>query len=240
MTPIHRLSILAALLALAGCTAAERPITTSNDAIASLKAGNERFASGVPRHPHEDAARRLETARNGQHPFAAVVGCSDSRVPVEIVLDQGLGDLFVIRIAGNVIATDETGSIEYVVEHLGIPLVVVLGHADCGAVTAVVEGSIEHGSIPDLVSHIAPAVEKVRRAHPNMAKKGIIPLAIEQNVWHSIEDLVQHSEEVRDRIARGSLEVVGAVYDVSTAKVTWLGRHPDEHRLLHTGIQAAH
>ncbi|RIK67332.1 MAG: carbonic anhydrase [Planctomycetota bacterium] len=233
------LTSILALLILIGCAAPERPIATARDAIEELKTGNERFAAGRARHPHSDRARRIDTAEHGQHPFAAVVGCSDSRVPVEIVLDQGLGDLFVIRVAGNVIATDETGSIEYVVEHLGIPLVVVMGHVHCGAVTAVLEGSHEHGSISELVGHIQPAVEKVRREHPGLSNEALVPFAVEQNVWHSIEDLIAHSDGVRGRITAGTLEVIGAVYDISTAKVRWLGRHPDEAALCRSSMHAS-
>lgn len=234
------MSISMLFILLPGCTSPEQKITTAGDALTALKQGNERFASGHVRHPHSDAARRIDTAQHGQHPFAAIVGCSDSRVPVEIVLDQGLGDLFVIRVAGNVVATDETGSIEYVVEHLGVPLVVVMGHVHCGAVMAVVDGEIAHGNLQELVSHISPAVEKVRREHPGMDKEAIIPLAVKQNVWHSIEDLIAHSEDVREFIKAGKVEVVGAIYDMNTAKVTWLGRHPDERRLLHQNLHVAH
>lgn len=220
-----------------GCTAAPEPaIMDAKDALAILQAGNARFARGTELHPHTDAIRRHELAQHGQHPYAAIVGCSDSRVPVEIVFDQGLGDLFVIRVAGNVIATDEAGTIEYAVEHMQIPLVIVLGHSNCGAVTAVVNGSHEHGSILRLVEHIRPAVEQVRSRHPGLSDEALVPLAVEQNVLHSMEDLIVHSEVVREALNAGRMQLLGAVYDIDTALVRWLGRHPEQARLLDSPI----
>lgn len=194
--------------------------------LAELAAGNQRFASGVARHPHADPARRADVAAHGQHPIAAVVACSDSRVPVELVLDQGIGDLFVIRVAGNVCATDETGSIEYAVEHLQTPLVVVMGHSQCGAVTAVVQHAHEHGNIARLVARIEPAVEQVCHDHPELKDAALLDECIRANVWHGIEDLFMHSPDVAKRVEGGTLQVVGAVYDLDSGRVTWLGSHP--------------
>lgn len=219
-----------------GCTAPEPAITDAKDALAMLQAGNARFARGAELHPHTDAIRRHELAQHGQHPYAAIVGCSDSRVPVEIVFDQGLGDLFVIRVAGNVIATDEAGTIEYAVEHMQIPLVIVLGHSNCGAVTAVVNGSHEHGSVLRLVEHIRPAVDQVRSRHPTLSEEKLIPLAVEQNVLHSMEDLISQSGVVREALNAGRMQLVGAVYDIDTALVRWLGPHPDQAQLLDSPI----
>lgn len=210
---------------LAGCAGANVRHSPA-DPLERLQQGNARFASGHAAHPHESAARRHDTTAHGQHPFATVLACSDSRVPVELLFDQGIGDIFTIRVAGNVVATDETGSIEYAVEHLESPLVVVLGHRECGAVTAVVKGAHEHGSIPALVGHITPAVDKVKSEHPDLAGEALVAAAVEQNVWHSIEDLFDHSEEVRERVGAGKLKLVGAVYDIDTARIRWLGEHP--------------
>ncbi len=219
------LMILAAGLLVSGCAGRDvRHVAT--DPLERLQDGNERFYTNHAQHPHESAARRHDTTVHGQHPFATVLACSDSRVPVEILLDQGIGDVFTIRVAGNVVATDETGSIEYAVEHLGIPLVVVLGHRDCGAVTAVVKHAHELGSIPGLVAHIEPAVKVVEREHPELTGADLVAAAVEQNVWHSIEDLFKHSEAVRERVRAGKARLIGAVYDIDTARIHWLGEHP--------------
>jgi len=138
---------------------------TPDEAMARLREGNGRYVAGKSTHPNTNSARRSETVKNGQHPFATVITCSDSRVPVERVFDQGVGDVFVIRVAGNVCDVDEVGSIEYGVDHLATPIHVVLGHTGCGAVTAVVTKAKLHGSIPPLVDNIEPAVEKAGKAH---------------------------------------------------------------------------
>jgi methyl-accepting chemotaxis protein len=205
---------------------------TPAEAVERLQAGNARYAADEPLHPNTNADRRKETAENGQHPFATVITCSDSRVPVERAFDQGVGDVFVIRVAGNVCDVDEVGSIEYGVDHLGTPVLVVLGHSGCGAVTAVATGAEVHGSIPPLVDNIQPAVETARKAHPDLHGKAIVPEAIKANVWQSINDLMKVSPATRKRVAEGKLRVVGAVYQLNTGKVDWLGEHPDQERLL--------
>lgn len=231
-TAIVVLSIVC--LAVAGDRPVDRP-PTSNEALSELRDGNRRYVAGRARHPHADPARRRETFIRGQHPMAIVVACADSRVPVEIIFDVGVGDMFVIRVAGNVCATDETGSIEYAVEHLGTPLVIVLGHRDCGAVTAVVKGARELGSVPALVSHIQPAVDHVRRTQPKLSGDELIAAAVRQNVWHSIEDLFEHSEAARARVADGRLRVVGAIYDIHSGMIDWLGEHPRQAELIRPG-----
>lgn len=231
---IRTLAILFFLVGLS-CSNPAPPVPPDGeppDPLARLVEGNKRFRAGTLLHPHEDAARRHDIALHGQHPFATIVGCADSRVPVEIILDQGLGDLFVIRVAGNVIATDETGSIEYSVEHLKMPLLVVLGHEGCGAVTAVVDGAHAEGNLLKLVALISPAVEAARRMYPNVERDALISAAVEQNVWHSIEDLLTHSPTVCESVTKGSLRVEGAVYDLKTGCVFWLGAHPKQAELL--------
>lgn len=238
---MNRTVTIAIMLAGLGCANPNTPAPIAAEPTRPLDAlveGNKRFRSGTMRHPHEDAARRHDTALEGQHPFATIVGCADSRVPVEIILDQGLGDLFVIRVAGNVVATDEAGSIEYGVEHLKTPLLVVLGHEGCGAVSAVVDGAHVGGSIPKLVAHILPAVEAARQRFPNVEHDALISAAVEQNVWHSIEDLIAHSRIVRDAVIAGDLSVQGAVYDLKTGCVFWLGAHPRQAKLLKSSDDA--
>ena len=160
-----------------------------DQALQRLEQGNARFVAGESTHENTGADRMAETAKNGQHPFATVITCSDSRVPVARVFDQGIGDLFVIRVAGNVSDVDEVGSIEYGVDHLGTPVMVVLGHTNCGAVTAVVTNAELHGSIPPLVDNIKPAVEQARKNHPHLQGKALVPEAVKANVWQSIDDL---------------------------------------------------
>lgn len=208
------------------------PGITADQALQLLKEGNARFVAGVPTHNHQDEARRIDTALNGQHPFATVIGCSDSRVPVEIIFDQGIGDTFIIRVAGNVIDTDEAGSIEYGVAHLNTPILVVLGHSSCGACTAVVQGAQLTGNIPPLVDNIIPAKDKVVAANPTLTGNALVAAVIKQNVWQGIEDLFEISPISADLVRTGKLKVIGAVYNLQSGQVEWLGEHPDQKNIL--------
>ena len=203
-----------------------------------LKEGNERYFEGKAQHPHQDRVRRAMTAARGQHPLATVLTCSDSRVPPEIIFDQGLGDIFVIRVAGNVSATDEIGSIEYAVDHLNTPLVVVLGHTQCGAVTAVVDGGKLPPNIAALVEPIKPAVDKAREDHPGAAKEVLLSAAITDNIWQSMADMLAGSPIIREKVKDGQVRLVGALYDLDTGKVQWLGPHPDQDQLVGAKIGA--
>jgi carbonic anhydrase len=211
---------------------------TPGEANALLVAGNTRFARGSTVHPRQDAKRLLETA-GGQHPFVTVLSCSDSRVPPEIVFDTGIGDLFSVRVAGNVADTDEMGSVEYGVDHLGTPLLVVLGHTKCGAVTAVATGATVHGHIPSLVAEIGPAVAAARAKSPTLSDAELVPEAIRGNVFESMATLLRDSDAVRERVESGKVQMVGAVYDLSAGTVEWLGPHPEEATLIATAKKAA-
>jgi carbonic anhydrase len=202
------------------------------EALQKLTEGNERFVADKCTHPRIGAKRLLETAENGQHPFATILTCSDSRVPVEVLFDQGIGDVFVIRVAGNVCDVDEIGSIEYGVDHLGTPVLVVLGHTGCGAVTAVATEAQLHGSIPQLVENIGPAVKKAAATNPHLTKEELVPEATKANCWQSIEDLLKTSSATRERVKAGKLKIVAAIYNIRTGKVGWLGAHPEQDRLL--------
>jgi carbonic anhydrase len=204
------------------------PVILPDVALEHLKQGNERFALDNSTHFHTDADRRVRTLKDGQRPFATVLACSDSRVPVEIIFDQGIGDIFVVRVAGNVCNRDEMGCIEYAVGHLKTPLVVVLGHTDCGAVTAVATGAEMHGNIPPLVSNIHLALSKVKRQSQEISGDELVSAAIVANVWQSIEDLFRGSYPVRELVGSGKLMVVGAVYDLETGRVEWIGEHPNQ------------
>lgn len=201
---------------------------SAEQAAAALREGNARFVAGKMEHPNLGFERRVATAAKGQTPFATVVTCSDSRVPVEYVFDRGVGDLFVVRVAGNVCDTDEIGTVEYGVGHLHTPLVVVLGHEKCGAVKAVATSESVHGCLPRLVDNILPAVEQARRENPRSSGDPLFSAAVRCNVWRSIQDLLTHSAEVRELVSSGKIQVVGAVYDIESGAVTWLGSHPEQ------------
>lgn len=200
-----------------------------DEVLKMLREGNERFYSGKATYPHTDVARLALAGKEdqGKYAYATVIACSDSRVPVELIFDAGVMDIFVIRVAGNVCDTDEIGSIEYGLAHVHTPVLVVLGHTQCGAVTAVTHAL--HGeahrlerNIPPLVDNIIPAVERAMEQHKGVHGDAIIPYAIEENVWQGIEDLFMKSPAVRHMVKEGKANVVGAIYDVGTGKVKWL------------------
>lgn len=194
---------------------------TASQALARLKEGHSRYLMGCGGRVHTDSMRRKETSEHGQHPFAVVLGCSDSRVPVEVIFDQGIGDLFVVRVPGNVCNPDEIGAIEYGVEHLKAPLCVVLGHTQCGAVTGVVTGAAMEGHLANLVECIRPVAERVRQEHPELGGAQLIEMTARANVCRSIEGLLSASSAVRERVERGELQVVGAIYDLATGAIEW-------------------
>jgi carbonic anhydrase len=204
---------------------------TPEEALQLLKDGNTRYVNQLATHPHSDKIR-LEEVSKGQKPFVTINGCSDSRVPPEILFDQGLGDVFTVRTAGNVSATDQIGTIEYGTEHLGTRLVVVLGHTKCGAVTAVAKGEHVSGSIPALVSSIVPPVNKVKSAHKNEPTEKWLNEAILANTYESIANILKKSEIVRELVLGGKVKIVAAMYDVDSGKVEFLGEHPEQLRIL--------
>jgi carbonic anhydrase len=220
-----------AVLACGLSAAPPQPGPSPDEALARLKEGNARYRSDTQASPRRDGGRRSETAL-GQKPFAVVLSCSDSRVPPEIVFDQGLGDLFVVRVAGNVAGGDEIASIEYGTGHLGAPLIVVMGHSACGAVTAGVEGAQASGNLAGLLHPIIPAAERARKANPGASGAPLIAAAIEANVWVSIENLLGGSDELRALVSSGKVRVVGALYDLASGQVRILGPHPEQARLL--------
>ena len=184
--------------------------------LAQLKAGNERHAQHKYQHPHETLARQMELI-GSQHPEAEILSCSDSRVPPEIIFDQGLGDLFVVRVAGNVASDTEIGSLEYGAEHLHIPLLVVLGHESCGAVTAAAGAGEPEGHIVTLVDLIKPAVEKSRGLTGDL-----ISNSVKANVQMVVQKLRSSTPILSKLVAEGKLKIVGGVYSLETGKVTWL------------------
>ena len=197
-------------------TTSEEPSVIRGDALARLKEGNRRFVNGQSRHTHESASLRHQLV-SGQHPFAIVLGCSDSRVPVELIFDQGFGDLFVIRVAGNVITDDVLGSIEYARIHLNSQLLLILGHERCGAVTAALEARKHPSSDPHGVQTIAKLISPaIGNIDPGLPVSEQVHRAVELNVRWAQEEL-KNLPEARDL----RLSTVGAVYDLE-GTVRWL------------------
>ncbi|GEM_PF-84646 len=204
---------------------------TADTALNMLRDGNARFVSGRRGYPNLGPARLAET-KNSQHPYASVLSCSDSRVPVEHIFDAGLGDIFVIRVAGNVSGINEIATIEYGTEHLHTPLLVVLGHTACGAVTAVTRGDKVGGSIPRLAEKISPAVDRAKKKEGHAFSEKLLDTAIRYNVWQSMEDLFRQSPIVKELVKERKLMVVGALYHLDNGTVEWMGEHPAQKTLL--------
>ncbi len=215
---------------------APQPKPIPAEPLGKLQYGNELFAKGKLLPPPVDEMTRYTLETEGQKPFAVVVSCSDSRVPPELIFNQGLGQLFVVRVAGNIINEDNLASIEYAVEHLKAPLIVVLGHTHCGAVKAAVSGKHLEGHLPHLVEHITPVVRHVRSTHPHLKDEALIERVTQENVRHSIQTIYQRSAIVRRYYDMGKLEFAGGVYHLREGKVEWLklpemlGGSPDDAR----------
>ncbi len=202
------------------------------EALARLRAGNRRFVAGE-RAEHQLAleARRAELV-TGQAPFAAILGCADSRVPVEIVFDQGLGDLFVIRVAGNIVAASQVGSIEFAAERFGTRLVVVLGHSRCGAVTATLEALQQPTGIPSrnlraIVDRIRPAVAELVASGVARDQETLLRHAVRANVRASVNQLRHGSDTLERLMSADQLLVVGAEYRLETGEVDFFEGVPD-------------
>lgn len=195
-------------------------VATPQEAFERLVAGNRRFVNEKLKHPNRTDERR-QTLREVQSPFAVIVTCSDSRVVPEVIFDEGLGDLFVIRVAGNVIGKTEQESVLYAVEHLKPEIVVVMGHQNCGAVDAVVEGHDQ--GIPEIAQLIRPSVKHARE----MKKPGdgdLLQRSIEVNAQAMAEDLLK-VDLVHQRVQEKRLDVRPAYYDLSTGSVEYLELH---------------
>lgn len=206
------------------------------DAYDLLVAGNQRWVSGESTNRNTGAERMALTASEGQEPFATILACSDSRVPIERVFDRGVGDLFVVRVAGNVCDTDEVGSVEYGVAHLGTPVLVILGHSACGAVTAVAQGAKVGPNIQKLVDNIEPAVAEARRAVPDAGSPEFLSQAVAFNAFRSIHDLFTASPDTCRLVEQGRLKVVAAVYNLGDGTIEWLGEHPRQSELIARGL----
>lgn len=189
-------------------------------ALAELKSGNGRFVSSKMKHPRQDMTQVRETAK-GQNPFAVVITCSDSRVSPEVIFDQGLGDLFVIRVAGNVLGDAEIGSVEYAVAHLHTPLVVVLGHTKCGAVAAVVEND-------ELTPSLKKSLKGISVAKKAAMKQGgdILAVTTEINICQGVEILKNKQPVLQGKVANGEVKILPAIYDVESGIVKFYNDCP--------------
>lgn len=186
-------------------------------ALEKLVEGNKRYTGGKLAAKDLGAKRREELLK-GQNPFAAIVSCSDSRVPPELLFDQALGDIFVVRTAGNVVDAIATGSVEYAVEHLHTPLVVVMGHENCGAVKAAVDGGEAEGSIGAIIDKIGPSLARAKEAGATGAQ--LCEATADENIMSTIRDL-QKSPVIQHFLASGHLALVGAKYHLGTGEVVF-------------------
>lgn len=199
---------------------------TAEEVLDRLKKGNGRFVEGETKHQkilsHQERALMAET----QEPFAIILGCSDSRVPAELVFDQGLGDLFVIRVAGNIVAPSQVGSVEFAVDSFGCPLVVVLGHTHCGAIDSTIEALRNPDQAPSvnlmsIVNRVRPSVEILMQTELKDDLKKLSCHAVRSNVFASVNQLRHGSAVLESFISKGQLKVVGAEYSLETGEVTF-------------------
>jgi carbonic anhydrase len=222
----------------------DQPTVSPAEAISRLKEGNGYFIAGNLQHPHEStdertymaansyenagmvflgmttaqAAKRRAELTKSQHPFAIIVSCSDSRVPPEIVFDEGLGDLFIVRVAGNVLNDEGLGSIEYAVDILGARLIVVLGHQSCGAVDAAMKTIAAKGKAPGHIQSLVTAIKPVVNSTP----KGDLDTMIKANVKHVVDSLRSSTPILKAKVDSGDVQVIGGYYTLDTGAVTFL------------------
>ena len=185
-----------------------------NNTIKKLLEGNQRYITGGALHPNQSFEHRLELAE-GQKPIAAILTCADSRVSPEIIFDQGLGDLFVLRVAGNVINDLFVGSLEYAVEHLNVSLLMVLGHSECGAVDATVKGGQPPGHINSLVQAIKPALDRLKKQSPDW-----VNIVAKENVKIGVERLRISDPILTAQYEEGNIDIVGAFYNIKSGEVS--------------------
>ena len=224
MLMIPRAAVLLLPLALAGSavaaevqTAASQGAMTPDQALTRLREGNARFVANQPKQRNW-SAKVIATA-SGQYPFAAVLGCMDSRAPIEVVFDQGIGDVFGVRIAGNVVNEDELGSLEYAVKVVGVKLVVVLGHTSCGAVKGAIDDA-KLGNLTQLLAKIRPAVTAAKCSDSKDA--ACVDKVAAENVRMSMREIKERSTDLAAAIDGGKVKLVGAMYDIATGKVAFL------------------
>lgn len=208
------------------------PVIPAREGLQRLRDGNRRFVSGATSHDTLAGEMRRVALVEGQTPFAVILGCSDSRVPVEIVFDQHLGDLFVVRVAGNIVAPSLIGSVEFAAERFGTRLVVVLGHSSCGAILATLEElqrprSRQSPNLRSIVDRIRPSVEELMGADPGREEGELVHRAVRANVRASVAQLRHGSEVLEQLIRQQGLLVVGAEYSLETGMVDFFENPQD-------------
>ena len=214
----------------------------AEQALKLLRDGNKRFVNGNRSYPHQNS-RRIQDLTQGQYPYATILSCSDSRVPPEHIFDVGLGDLFIVRVAGNICGEIEIGSLEYAVNHLRTPLVVVLGHTTCGTVTAAVErsgtrgnlvvqgSSVVQDNLAPMLNNIAPAIARATQQDPQLTGSRLITAVVYENIWQSMEDMLRYSSVIRNSVRDQRVTLVGSLYHLDKGSVDWLGPHPRQKHL---------
>lgn len=215
--------VLLLVLTLIGSLGFAQQKNASDENLQKLMDGNKRFVEG--KLSQKDYAAEIKELTKGQHPYAIILSCSDSRVPPEIIFDESIGKLFVIRVAGNVLDEVALGSIEYAAEHLHTKLLMILGHENCGAVKATIEGGEVTPNIEEIVKKISPAVEKAKKHH---SENEVLHCSIKENVYNQLEASVKSSKLLKELEEKGELKIVGAIYDLNTGKVNLLEEH-EEH-----------
>jgi carbonic anhydrase len=203
-------------------------VISAAQALDRLREGNRRFVSGnLKRTPEMDHVRRADLV-DEQSPFAVILGCSDSRVPAEMVFDQGIGDLFVIRVAGNIVAPSQIGSIEFAAEQFGTQLVVVMGHSNCGAVKAAIDqmGRSDQNGSPNvgfIVERIQPNIRSLVEGGAEMGEEELVSRAVQANIQASVDELMAESSVLKSLTENRGLRIMGAEYSLATGVVTFLG-----------------
>jgi len=202
-----------------------------SEALKSLQEGNRRFTEDINGNDIETNSAQRSALVEKQEPIAIILGCADARVPAEIVFDQNLGDLFVVRVAGNIAKASQIGSIEYAVAHLGTRLIVVLGHSSCGAVAATVDAVVSSSpalspGLDSLISTITPAVKTVMANNTNLDTETLIARSIQENVRNSVKELQANSEILKDILINDDLLILGAEYNLETGAVNFFDGMP--------------
>ena len=198
------------------------PTITPEEALTKLKDGNARYVAGKVTHPNQDAARRT-TLTKGQDPFVTVLSCSDSRVPVELLFDQGIGDVFVGRVAGNFVNTDLLGSMEFACKVAGAKLILVMGHQHCGAVKGAID-DVHLGNITSMLANLKPAVAMSQNFDGEKSSKNeaFVKLVAQNNILNTIAQIRAKSEILRAMEKNGEIKIVGAFYTLRTGEIEFL------------------
>ena len=213
-----------------GTTPADPRRESPDAALAALKAGNERFLSGNTT-AHLDAFSKVAKTASNQYPIACVFACADSRTPPEAIFDLGIGELFVCRVAGVASGVNDEASLEYGTAVLGAPLVVVMGHKNCGAMKAAIAGKPLPGALPKLMDQILPAVKRAEAEYPHADAATLLAAATREQVMAEVRHLLK-SPVIAEQVASGKLKIVGAIYSIEDGKIEWLGESPDQAAIL--------